>query len=59
LSEKVQMRVPISRIARLQAYAEGIQVTWKAAKERSWVLLLNDPWFAANVIAQLIQLARR
>lgn len=58
-SESSKIRIPISRIASLQLYAEGIHVGCKPADKRSRTFLLDDAWFAANVIACLIQLARR
>lgn len=57
LNENSQIRIPIARITSLQAHAEGIQVARKPA--RPWTFLLDDPWFAANAIARLIQLVHR
>jgi hypothetical protein len=58
-SESSQTRIAISRIVSMQAYAEGLYVGWKPSEGRSRTFLLNDSWFAANVIARLIQLAHR
>ncbi len=59
LSEDSHIRIPISRITSLQPYAEGLHVGWKPREAQSRTFLLDDVWFAVNVIARLIQLARR
>ncbi|HVX35847.1 MAG TPA: hypothetical protein VHC71_06485, partial [Hyphomicrobium sp.] len=53
------IRIPISRIFSLQPYAEGFFVSCRPVKERSRAFLLDDPWFATNVIGRLAQLAHR
>jgi hypothetical protein len=58
-SETSQIRVPISRITSLKPYAAGLQVGWKPREPQSRAFLLDDSWFAANVIMRLIQLVRR
>jgi hypothetical protein len=58
-SETSKLRIPISRITSLKPYAEGLLVGWKPHELQSQLYLLDDAWFAANVIARLIQLVRR
>jgi len=53
------IRIPISRIFSLRPYAEGFYVACRPVKERSRAFLLDDPWFATNVIGRLAQLAHR
>lgn len=52
-------RLPIARITALRAYADGIHIACEPALERTLTFILNDSWFAANLVLRLVQFVRR
>jgi hypothetical protein len=58
-SEETRTRIPIARIQVLAAYREGIHVIANPDKKRAPLFVLNDAWFAANVVGRLIAMVHR
>jgi hypothetical protein len=58
-SDTEQKRFPIARIVAIRAYVEGLYISCDPADERTRAFKLNDSWFAGNLLASLVQLARR
>lgn len=52
-SENASLRIPIARVVSLQVNREGVHVACAVAKQ-SRLFLVDDPWFAGNVIGQLL-----
>lgn len=52
-------RIPIARISNMRGYADGVSVVSGGEKKVSRTIILDDPWFAANLIADLIRCAKR
>jgi hypothetical protein len=58
-SEETRTRIPIARIQVLVAYREGIHVIANPARKRAPLYVLDDAWFAANVIGRLVAMVHR
>lgn len=46
-------KVPLMKLISLHAYADGIQIKCAPAVNRTRTFILNDAWFAANLIIRL------
>lgn len=59
LSEEAKSRIPIARIQSLISYKEAIHVVSNPARKKSPMYVLDDAWFAANVIGRLVKMVHR
>jgi hypothetical protein len=50
--------IPIATIKGVLPYADGVQIVSLVEGERPRIFLVDDPWFAVNLIYRLIQRAR-
>ncbi len=48
------LKIPLARVDRLRAYAEGLHLQFESSGKRPSFFGLSDPWFATNVIGALI-----
>jgi hypothetical protein len=59
ISDVKSRRLPIARTTALRAYADGLYVASEPTSDKSRIFVLNDAWFAANLILRLFQRFRR
>jgi hypothetical protein len=52
-----QRSFPYSKIAGFQARRDGFLITRGAAQDRVVLFAVDDPWFAANLVARLLRLS--
>jgi hypothetical protein len=50
-------KIPIRKIAAVQAFDDGIQITRDTQNALPQIFRLDDPWFAANLVLRLNQVA--
>jgi hypothetical protein len=50
-------KIPAKRIASIEPYSDGIAILRDNANALPMIFKVDDPWFAANVIVNLNQLA--
>jgi hypothetical protein len=53
LFEHQEIKLPLAKIGGFQIYADGLQLARRQGDERPTTLLLDDPWFAANLLLRL------
>jgi hypothetical protein len=59
VSGRSTRRIPALRIAGLQAHRDGIRIAYRAARLQNRLFVLDDVWFAANLIARIVNHALR
>ena len=52
-----QRAFPYSKIAGFHARRDGFLITRGAAQDRVVLFMVDDPWFAANLVARLLRLS--
>jgi hypothetical protein len=55
VSEDRHRHIPLSKIASLRTFADGFQIQ-RPADDRALVFIVDDSWFAANLIVRLMRL---
>jgi hypothetical protein len=53
-NESKHVAVPVAQILSLTPYADGISLIYNPRKPRAALFHVNDPWFAANLVAGLV-----
>lgn len=46
-------RIPLKKIVSVEQFSDGIGVTKEAANPKPQIFAVDDPWFAANLLAKL------
>lgn len=55
ISDKRQSLIPLSKIASFDTYSDGFQITRARAEHNPLTFIVDDPWFAANLIMRLLR----
>jgi hypothetical protein len=56
VSDNNHRKIPLSKIAALNTYSDGFQIV-RAPRGDLLTLVVDDPWFAANLIVRLLRLS--
>jgi hypothetical protein len=57
ISDERHRKVPLSKVGGFETYSDGFQISRSAADERPLTFIVDDPWFAANLIVRLLRLS--
>jgi hypothetical protein len=57
VSQDRQRQIPLSKIARLKTFTNGFQIERVAADDRPLTFIVDDSWFAANLVTRLMHRA--
>jgi hypothetical protein len=50
------VKVPATKIASVRPYSDGLEITRDVATAKPQIFMVDDPWFAVNVITRLNQI---
>jgi hypothetical protein len=59
VSDDRHRQIPFSKVSGLVTFRDGFQITRGAADDRFLTFIVDDAWFASNLIARLIRLRSR
>jgi hypothetical protein len=57
VANNYQRQIHLSRIAALNTYSDGFQIVRATRNDAPMTILVDDPWFAANLIVRLLRLS--
>jgi hypothetical protein len=56
VSDERHRKIPLSKVGGFDTFSDGFHISRSATDERPLTFIVDDPWFAANLIVRLLRL---